>query len=1313
MSNRQNAKRAKSVRLDYTADDYKTLDDISHILLRPNMYIGYPKAMPRTVNLFDESLQRVVRREIKTVGIGMERVYLEVLVNAADCVVRTKMAGENPGKIEVNMTPTRISIRNGGKSIPIQKDNEGKLIPSTIFGSFKSGSNYNEDVLNVSAGQNGIGVKAVNCFSESFLVTVANKADSRKFVQHWTNNMRNPEDPVVTDYSGENFVEVSWKLDFNRFNHDNETLASESPIKCYDKDARELFKYHLLCISNSTKVPVSFGYSDSDENPRFEVKDYNLSSMKNFCKLVYGERNLIVHQHYEEIPGVIDNKAIPTFEFALVDTSPIVKTEDMTVSDASFKIRKNSPVQEVSSEKGKKKKKTKKIDDNLEEKKEKQENNDKENINEDVDNQEEVKKFVPQPDEIDISGFRVLSSVCSTPTPEGGIHVEAVYKAVCTKLISMINNEKSEIKLSPNDIKPHFSLIISYRAINPSFKDQQKNALESPAPPKIELSESQFKNVKRWNLFHYLQNELTSKMEGILTKTDGKKKRRIEAGKTVDANYAGTAKSRNCKLFIVEGLSAMGWPRTWISLVEEGTNYYGVHPVQGKLLNVMKADPDRLLNDREITRLKQVIGLEEFKDYTQEENLNRLRYGTIYILTDADEDGVHIKGLLLNFFYCRYRSLFEAGVIRTIETPQIRAIKGNDIRRFYSIQEYRKWESETKDSGSYEISYFKGLGSSPDSDIKLDYGKIPLTKFSPDVDIDALMRLAFDKTLSNRRKDWLAQYKDDFAPNINVDDRLISDFIRYDLIRYGALNVRRAIPSIYDGLKNSQRKILWSSLERANYKVGNKIKVSDLASYISGETKYHHGPTSLCKAIVTMSQTFLGTNNLGYFEGIGQFGTRFLGGDDAASDRYISCKLDWWLPYAVNKKDMPLIPRIKDEGTEVESRFIPLLLPMHIINGVKGVSTGYSTFIPNHNPLDVIRWLKDRCSGIEKPESFDPWYRDFKGEIIVTLDEINDEDFLENELQANEEKEIFDYDPENPEENKGDEAGEKPKKKTQKKKYLKKNINVSKNFSRGKQLTMITIGKYDFDEKEFDQREKCDIRITELPIGRWTKNYMGFLDSLYKEKKITDHLNMSKIHSAEFIVKDANFEPTPKSLKLVTKYGMTNMVLLDANDVPRRYDSVEQIMEDFYLLRIDLYNQRIRKVLRDFEEDIKDLSDKMRFVKHVIDKDVTLVGGDESTILEFMKKQGLNTKLLDISGKNYTKKGLSDLKDSLQKLTEEYEKYKKRRAEDEYLEELLRFEKAYLAHDFDKDKDLSSDGKSKCGGVSKKAGGRRNVKSKK
>jgi DNA topoisomerase-2 len=161
---------------------------------------------------------------------------------------------------------------------------------------------------------------------------------------------------------------------------------------------------------------------------------------------------------------------------------------------------------------------------------------------------------------------------------------------------------------------------------------------------------------------------------------------------------------------------------------------------------------------------------------------------------------------------------------------------------------------------------------------------------------DESIKLAFSKSEVDARKRWLdcwlQERKDKRAQGLNesylygseTDVVTYSDFVNKELVQFSNADNERSIPSIVDGLKPGQRKVLFTCFKRNDKR---EIKVAQLAGSVAELSAYHHGETSLMTTIINLAQNFVGSNNLNLLQPIGQFGTRLHGGKDAASPRYI------------------------------------------------------------------------------------------------------------------------------------------------------------------------------------------------------------------------------------------------------------------------------------------------------------------------------------------------------------------------------------------------------------------------------------------
>ena len=193
----------------------------------------------------------------------------------------------------------------------------------------------------------------------------------------------------------------------------------------------------------------------------------------------------------------------------------------------------------------------------------------------------------------------------------------------------------------------------------------------------------------------------------LKSKQSGKKTNKLRGiAKLEDANEAGTKNSSGCTLILTEGDSAKTLAVAGLGVV--GRDYYGVYPLKGKLLNVREASTKQILENKEITDLVKIVGLSYKKKYLSMDDISSLRYGKVMIMTDQDQDGSHIKGLVINFIHHNWPSLLKLPFLEEFITPIVKVSKGNQALCFYSLPEFQEWKDETDNWHTYKIKYYKG-----------------------------------------------------------------------------------------------------------------------------------------------------------------------------------------------------------------------------------------------------------------------------------------------------------------------------------------------------------------------------------------------------------------------------------------------------------------------------------------------------------------------------------------------------------------------------------------------------------------------------
>jgi DNA topoisomerase II len=755
--------------------------------------------------------------------------------------------------------------------------------------------------------------------------------------------------------------------------------------------------------------------------------------------------------------------------------------------------------------------------------------------------------------------FQQVSFVNNIATIKGGTHVKHVTDQLSQMLLTQIKKKHKNLALKPHHIKNHLCVFVNAYIENPSFDSQTKVYLtlrEEKFGSSCPVSDDLVKKVMKSNVVESVLTWAKFKQSKELKKTDGKKSDRV-AGipKLEDANWAGTRHSKKCTLILTEGDSAKALAVAGLSIV--GRDAWGVFPLRGKLLNVRDASSKQIAANEELKNLKKIIGLKHGMEY---EDIKSLRYGRIMLMTDQDHDGSHIKGLIINMFQCFWPSLLQMpGFLVEFITPIVKCTKGARSHSFFTIPEYEAWRAEQSESAikGWKIKYYKGLGTSTAREGKeyfsnLDDHVIDFA-YGGDEDDESVV-LAFSKKAADARKQWLRTYQPGSYLDMNVDKLSYADFVNKELILFSIASNKRAIPSVVDGLKPGQRKILYGCFKM---KKNAELKVDQLAGYVSRHAAYHHGEASLFGTIIAMAQNYVGSNNINLLYPNGQFGTRHQSGKDAASARYIFTFMSAITRALFNPLDDNVLKYLDDDGMLVEPEWYMPVVPTVLVNGSAGIGTGWSSNIPNFNPRDISANIRRMLDGKE-PETMHPWYKGFKGEIVLNA----------------------------------------------------------------KGTSYNTFGRIAIIDDD-------TLEITELPIGKATLDYKLFLESLIEKGLI-------KMYREYHTDSDVRFECTltPENMaiaenddlykvfKLKGSIALSNMVLFDANNRLKRYRCVEDILKDFFALRLEYYQRRKDHMAKQLTEELTKLCNKARFICAVVDGELELRNRQKQDIVDELVASG-------------------------------------------------------------------------------------------
>ena len=576
------------------------------------------------------------------------------------------------------------------------------------------------------------------------------------------------------------------------------------------------------------------------------------------------------------------------------------------------------------------------------------------------------------------NGLEQVSFVNGLCTMKGGTHVDHAANLIAN---GIIDEMAKKIKLRPQQVKNAFTIFVKATLENPTFSSQVKSECTSKSPDfgsKFEPPKNFVKNVLKTGIADELTALSKFKEMKELKKTDGARKSKITGiPKLDDANKAGTAQSGKCTLIVTEGDSAKTLAVAGLSVV--GRDYYGVFPLRGKCKNVRDSSVAQLTSNQEFNDLKKILGLQQGKEYT---SVSELRYGRLMIMTDADNDGSHIKGLILNMIHYFWPSLLKLNFVVSMVTPIIKATKGSDTKSFYTDSAFRTWYGNGK--AGWRIKYYKGLGTSTSAEAREYFKKIQdlTVKFDVDTMTDDSIVLAFDKKKADARKSWLLESTAKDADQLevpygDVKQLDITDFVHKDLVNFSLADLKRSIAHVADGLKPSQRKVMYSCFQR---NLTAEMKVAQLAAYVAEKSAYHHGEVSLAETIVKLANDYTGSNNINLLEPCGQFGTRLMGGKDASQTRYIFTKLTKEARKLFDPRDDAILNYLDDDGRSIEPDFYMPTLPMVLVNGTEGIGTGFSCYVPPFNPKDIKENIWKILGG-EEVVPMKPWFRGFRGKV--------------------------------------------------------------------------------------------------------------------------------------------------------------------------------------------------------------------------------------------------------------------------------------------------------------------------------------------
>eukprot|EP00041_Stephanoeca_diplocostata_P032707 m.1055772 g.1055772 ORF g.1055772 m.1055772 type:complete len:1315 (+) comp24195_c2_seq5:303-4247(+) len=1096
---------------------YRRMDPVEHVLARPGMYIGSTEEQISSQWVVCPETRRMVRRTVNW-SPALQTLFDEIIVNAADNAVRDSSTsridvsihrGERPGRGRKRRCPT-ISITNDGKGIPIQIHSvENIYVPELIFGHLMTGSNFADESKQLTGGRHGYGAKLTNIFSERFSVTTANAQDKLHYTQTWNGNMSTVSPPTIDNCADidTDFTQIEFCPDLAKLGLPADEMSEDDynmlVKRVYDV-AGTVAAQNVTVTLNGTAVPVR--------------------SFEDYVLLYPGTDS-----------GVVFGHSGSRWKYALC-AAPVLPNDRGGSATTTL--------------------------------------------------QNEQISFV--------------NNIC---TARGGTHVTHIQRQFTKAFSDHLARKHPDLRVSSVGIRNQMQLFVASQVENAAFNSQTKDQLTTP-PRDFGSDCTVSARVLRQAVADtaIISNIVASanrKERLLLTnQARGDKSRRksfIDVPKLEDAVLAGSRASGECTLILTEGDSAKSLAVAGFEVV--GRERFGVFPLRGKLLNVRDASTKQLRNNAEISALCKILGLQYDKQYPVDPaKALGLRYGRVLIMTDQDHDGAHIKGLVLNFFHHFWPSLLQRGdfvgefitpLVKVRRRPAATAKRDTDgtERLFYSLETYMQWWNTVPraEQRNWHAKYYKGLGTSSSADAKQYFAALDkhVKMFStlsdgaqkhspPGTTLDGveMIDMVFNKSRSADRREWLAHAgaaantatgdqmsvppseHDDTATSLSVQAVSIADFVHTDLAAFAFADNIRSIPSAIDGLKPSQRKVLYACFKR---RLSGEVKVAQLAGYVAEHTAYHHGEASLHATITGMAQDFVGANNIPLLIGAGQFGTRHHGGKDAASPRYIYASLSPIARLLFPAADDAVLAWCFDDGVRVEPQCYVPVVPLLLVNGAQGIGTGWSTTVPMHRPRDVIARVRHRL--LHQPHGdtdaatlppLVPWVRGFGGNITVNSDK-----------------------------------------------------NSCLHHGRARALaheTTITVDELPIGKWTADYKETL-LRMIET----------GDID------EFSEHHTESTVHfsvtPSERFLGDVDVSDTAalrKKLKLSGSISLNNMHAFDAAGNIQRYDTVDGVLDAFMPVRLALYARRKAHQLDVLSARLSNAANRVRFLSEIIDGDMDI-----------------------------------------------------------------------------------------------------------
>jgi DNA topoisomerase II len=1136
---------------------------------------------------------------------ALMQVVREMVMNCTDLVERDP----DFRKITVSFDAASggITIRNDGRGIPVGKDlirieDEarratlgGLWSPTLLLARWGCSSNYDDSKARFTAGKNGLGAKAVLAWCDRVELRAVDCVRKRSFQQTWLNGMREESVPKVKENVSAKHGYTELKL----WPAYSSLVRMELPLTEDQVGALRWCVWEcstvLPKVGPGGKFSVTIdGYTLPDHTAEGMVKEVALMVRTKMGGLRGGQGT----------GAGAGGASITSLGTTSLGTTSLGTTSLGTTSLGTTSLGL---------------------------------------IREEVvwgEHKESITGFAfptfGTPDPLLPLGF-----VNGVPCPKG-THRQRWESALLTDIRNKLGGGSGSgsggtSSLTKGSIMNHLFLVTCARINQPKFASQTKDELVSRIPANVSMSgRINLSPLVRTGFLTFLKQLAKSSTDVAAQKllapvvnlqaASTRTRRRVDVEGIEHYEGAELAGRAPCLLFLTEGLSAQNCARNVIARLPQQTKARcGSFALRGKLINAMSNPAAKVWSNKEVQALVKICNLDPQCPYDTVAQRSSLRYEKLVLWTDADTDGGHIAWLVFVLIYNFWPRLAESGFLERFVTPLLKIHRpgvGEDMLQFYSEAARDRWFDKAMDSwvggeggicetgksaalrimgpGSHvvgidlatedmvrraqdvmvtsrgaRIKYYKGLGRLMDDDEKdlagrFDDLRICIESTGQD-DVDLVKAIGSDAPQA--RRDVQLERRIKALAYDDVDKISVCDFVDGELLPYMRDANMRQIPGI-DGFVEVSRMIMaYFFVKPSAADPKAEHGVARLAAAIAAELDYHHGETSMAGAIATMAQDFAGKNNVNLLQPRGQFGTRAE--PTPAAPRYTNTALHPLAAFLFPREDFSALPMPRNG--EVPT-VLPGVLPMILVNGASGIGYGHSTDIPSHHPLEVLaacrRWIAKNGRHVV---ATDPRRLD-----SVKVNGAADEAAAEAAAETAETAEVEVA------------AAVKP-------------------WVRGLGVQPV----FNEETKEWESHGSflvsesgTTLTITELPVGTWTKHYAqsvlpkcgeGWLSGIFMHPKI------SQVRiEADIVGPLPKTSSLLKTLKLVKRISYSNMKCFDRFGTMRSFATVEEMVEDFALLRIWIYLRRKAIQLTHLESALLVARGKLAFVRAQVEGSLDL-----------------------------------------------------------------------------------------------------------